>query len=151
MFPLGHWWRCMASTKWMLLTLSKPQPGSCCKFEVTVGMDNIPPCQYASNQILVFICFRHALQYILLPMAMWSSLRTLSHHLTITICKISQVMLTFICACYASRWGAHCKNVEVIFADFDGWHSKGKLCEWSALVVLRQQQQGLSLKEERRK
>lgn len=52
-------------------------------------------------------------------------------------------MLTFICACYASRWGAHCKNCEVIFADFDGWHSKGKLCEWSALVVLRQQQQGL--------
>lgn len=51
--------------KWMLLTLSKPQPGSCCKFEVIVGMDYIPP-----NQIFVFICFRHALQYILLPLAM---------------------------------------------------------------------------------
>lgn len=150
-FLFGHWCRCMTSTKWMLLTLSKRQPDSFCKVEVIVGLDNIPPCQYASKQIFVFICFRSALQYILLLVAMWSFLRTLSHHSTITICKISQVMLTFNCACYASRWRARCKNCEVILVDFDGWHSKGELCEGIALVVLRQKQQGLSLKEERRK
>lgn len=54
----------------MLLTLSKRQPDSFCKVEVIVGLDNIPPCQYASKQIFVFICFRSALQYILLLVAM---------------------------------------------------------------------------------